>query len=306
MSLLGQSLLDTQSCTTNEILALFEKARKIRSFFQNKSHSDLTGHGRPIVALVFLEPSTRTYLSFKMACERMGFGTVDFINSNSTSTSKGESLEDTLKNIESMQPDLMVIRHGDPGLDAVIKKLSVPVINAGSGRKSHPTQALLDAMTIEEARGQIKGENVLILGDILHGRVAQSNMELLPKLGANVAVCGPEHWVGAVEQVQKFTDIAEALEWADVVMALRIQRERHGTEDIVGGDDFHLKFGLNRDRIKKMKDDAIILHPGPVNRGVEITTDVIEDPRCQILQQVTNGVYLRAALMLEILDRDFL
>ena len=200
-------------------------------------------------------------------------------------------------------PDLMVVRYNtNPDADAVIKDLSCPVINGGTGASEHPTQALLDAYTIQENRGQVKGEKVLIVGDVLHSRVANSNLILLRQMGAEIAYCAPseflpknEGWQG----VRSFSQLNEAIEWATVIMGLRVQKERHQSEGSIGMSlaEYREKYRIGGDQLKHFRNDGILLHPGPVIRGIEFSAFVLNDSRCKVLDQVTNGVFVRASLM---------
>jgi aspartate carbamoyltransferase catalytic subunit len=258
-----------------------------------------------VVALVFFEPSTRTSMSFEIAAHRLGLRPVVFIPGSYSSMAKGESAHETLENILSMKPDLVVMRHsGDAAVARVIQSSAIPVINAGDGKNEHPTQALLDAMTILECRGQIESEKIIFVGDVEHSRVARSNRALFTMLGAQVAVCAPEYlqpksndWA----DTKRFTTLDEALSWATVCMGLRVQKERHA----IGKDEnkFDLAEYINKFRIdnknvaQKLKGDAIIMHPGPFVPGEDLHEEILNDSRCVIHQQVTNGVYIRMALL---------
>ncbi|MEQ1875577.1 MAG: aspartate carbamoyltransferase catalytic subunit [Bdellovibrionia bacterium] len=297
MSFLGKSFLATDSLSPEQTLFLFEKARKIRDRkpypAQNKT-----------VALMFFEPSTRTRASFEMAAYRLGLHVLTLDPSRS-SVVKGETIEDTAANIEALGPDCIVVRHSGAGMPQQLsRKVKIPVVNAGDGMRGHPTQALLDAFTILEERGQIKGEKVLLVGDIMHSRVARSNFELLTKLGASIGVCGPATLRPPSlkeKGYQVFTNFEEGLEWATVCMLLRIQTERMESFQIPSMDEYNSRFGLTVDRLRFLNKNAIIMHPGPVNRGVEISSQAMEDSRCKILTQVKNGVFVRSALLSEIL-----
>lgn len=256
-----------------------------------------------VIGMVFSEPSTRTRMSFQMAVARLGMRALSLDNLTVSSVSKGETFEDTIRNIAAMQPDALVVRYGnDYAADQTISQLSFPVINGGVGAYEHPTQALLDAYTIEESHGQVKGEKVLIVGDVLHSRVANSNLILLQKMGAEVAYCAPKEFVPNDQKwskVKSFSDLNEAVGWATVVMGLRIQKERHSPHQGIGLTiaEYREKYRVGSDQLKKMGEKTILLHPGPVIRGVEFSDHVIADPRCKVLDQVTNGVFVRAALL---------
>ncbi len=249
-----------------------------------------------------------------MAASRLGYDVLTLENASSSSLSKGESLADTVQNVIAMGPDALVIRYGQsPELDRLLPTLSIPVMNAGSGTKAHPTQALLDAYTIQKSFGSLQGRKVLITGDIRHSRVAQSNFDVLQKMGAEVGVCGPREFIpqsGLPLNVKVFELLDEAVSWCDVYMGLRIQLERHceaglPEESVSSYKNYFETFGLTRARLKILKNDAIIMHPGPINHGVEFPADdsVMSDSRNRVLKQVSNGVVIRAAL-LEKLFRD--
>lgn len=257
------------------------------------------------VALLFFENSTRTRLSFELAAKRLSADTLSFSASGS-SVSKGETLIDTARNIEAMGPDLVVMRHEQSGAHhLLLRAMSGAVINAGDGQHEHPTQALLDAFTLLERFGRtpqdgLHGKTIAIVGDIAHSRVARSNMLLLPMLGARVRVCGPRTMLPpGLEQygVEATDDVDAALEGVDAVMTLRIQKERiSGARMASDGDYFH-RFGLTKERFRRLPERALVMHPGPINRGVEIDHDVADDPRAVILQQAENGVAVRMAVL---------
>lgn len=253
------------------------------------------------VVNLFFEPSTRTRSSFEMAAKRLGADIINFNADASTSVAKGENLVDTARTLEAMNPDFLVLRHESSGAPQLLaEKLAIPVINAGDGFHEHPTQALLDALTIEEACGKISGLNVAIIGDIAHSRVARSNIHLLTKLGARVTVCGPPTLIPPfVEKlnVKATFQLEAAIRNADVVMMLRIQTERQNGRQMPSDAEYHRYFGLNRNSVKFMQPNAIIMHPGPMNRGVEIATEVADGNRSVILNQVTNGVAVRMAVL---------
>jgi aspartate carbamoyltransferase catalytic subunit len=255
------------------------------------------------VVNLFFENSTRTRTSFELAIRKLEGGTLNFATSTS-SQQKGETLIDTAKNIEAMRPHCLVVRHSSAGSPHVLSKsLKIPVINAGDGFHEHPTQALLDAYTIQEKLGVIEGKRVVIVGDIAHSRVARSNIHVLKKLGASVAVCGPPTLMPpAIETlgVDFSYRIEDLLPQADVVMALRIQLERQNRMQIPSISEYSQVWGLNKERDRLMRKGAIILHPGPVNRGVEIDPEVADGPRSVILDQVFNGVLVRMAVLAEI------
>lgn len=306
MSLVGESFLSSEQLTEKDIEQIFSRASLFKTEFEKKKRIDhlikSEGLSHKVLALVFSEPSTRTRMSFQVAGARLGMRSVALDNPQNASISKGETLEDTFRNIAAMMPDLMVVRYNtNIDADAVIKDLPCPVISGGIGSSEHPTQALLDAFTIQEFRGKVKGEKVLIVGDVLHSRVANSNLMLLRQMGAEVAYCAPEqfepkndNWKG----VQSFSNLKDAMTWATVVMALRVQKERHASEGIgFSMAEYRERFRIGGDQLQNFRSDGILLHPGPVIRGIEFSAFVLNDKRCKVLDQVTNGVFVRAALI---------
>lgn len=255
--------------------------------------------GRTVVNL-FLEPSTRTRTSFEVAVRKLGGSLLNFSSSGS-SLSKGETLIDTARTIQAMKPHCLVVRHSSAGSpEFLVRSLRIPVVNAGDGFHEHPTQGLLDAFTIESALGQIRGKRVVIMGDIAHSRVARSNIHILNKLGASVAVCGPPTLLPPNPEalgVEFDYRPEKLLKAADVVMMLRVQLERQNRMQIPSLAEYARHWGLNKDRAKLLKKDAIILHPGPVNHGVEIDPEVAEGRNSLILNQVANGVFVRMAVL---------
>jgi aspartate carbamoyltransferase catalytic subunit len=254
-----------------------------------------------LVVLFFHENSTRTRLSFELAAKRLSADTMA-ISSGGSSMSKGETLLDTAKNITAMNPDGIVIRHGASGAPSFLgERLGVPILNAGDGSHAHPTQALLDLLTIREERGLIKGLKVAIIGDIAHSRVARSDILGLRIMGAEVRVAGPPSMLAAnlaeLYGVRVFTRPEPALEGADVVIMLRIQLERQRGSLFPGAREYARVYGLDSRRLKLLGPEALVLHPGPVNQGVEMTPEVYSSTRSRILAQVTNGVAVRMALL---------
>lgn len=252
------------------------------------------------IANLFFENSTRTKLSFELAEKRLSADIVNFSASGS-SVKKGETLVDTVNNILSMKVDLVVMRHPNPGAAAFLsKKIGAKVINAGDGTHEHPTQALLDAYSIRERLGSVKGKKVVIVGDILHSRVALSNIYCLQKLGAEVMVCGPLNLIPKGMEalgVKVSTNLKEALEWCDVANMLRIQLERQDEKFFPSLREYAMLFGLNKELLDSLSKKIIVMHPGPINRGVEITSDVADSDQSIILQQVENGVAIRMAVI---------
>ncbi len=255
--------------------------------------------GKTVVNL-FFEPSTRTRVSFEIAAQRLSADVVNFTSAGS-SVSKGETLRDTTRNIASMFPDFVVVRHAHHGVPAMLAHdLACGVVNAGDGSHEHPTQALLDAMTIQRRKGAIAGLTIAMVGDIAHSRVARSNIHLLTRLGAKVRVAGPRTMLPrAIEAmgVEVCYVVEEALRDADVVMMLRLQLERQRSVLFPSLGEYARLFGLNRERLKLARPDAAVLHPGPMNRGVEIASDVADGPQSAILEQVGQGVAVRMAVL---------
>ena len=255
--------------------------------------------GKTVVTL-FFEPSTRTRLSFDIAAKRMSADTFS-IASSTSSTTKGETLADTAKNIEAMAPDILVMRHPSSGAPHYLTKhIGTSVINAGDGTHEHPSQGLLDLMTVKEHKGKIAGLKVAIIGDISHSRVAHSDIIGFAKMGAEVFVCGPATLIP--REVEKLgatvcSSVEEAVQDADVVMPLRIQKERQADPLIPSFREYAACFGINRKILDTARPDALLMHPGPINRGVELAPDVADSAQAVILDQVTNGVAIRMALM---------
>jgi len=252
------------------------------------------------IANLFFENSTRTKISFELAQKRLGADVINF-SSSSSSVKKGESLIDTVNNILAMKVDMIVLRHPNPGSSILLSKHTEScIINAGDGAHEHPTQALLDSFSIFEKIGDLKGKNILIVGDILHSRVALSNLYLLNLLGANVKISCPLSLVP--KDIEKLNvsvepDIQKALRWCDAVNVLRVQRERMIKSYFPDNREYSMLFGLDENKISSIKKDILILHPGPINRGVEITSDLVESNNSIILEQVENGVAIRMAIM---------
>lgn len=298
------SLLDTRALPIDEISALFNRADEFKTRFAERGDFR-DGVTQPkVVCCLFFEPSTRTRMSFQTAAYRLGHQVLT-MELSSSSLVKGETYTDTVLNIAAMFPDLLIVRYANsPELDKLLPELDMPVINAGSGVDHHPTQALLDAYTIRNEFGVISGKRILIVGDIAHSRVARSNFDVLGRLGAEIAIAGPQEFLPSEKefsQVKRFESLDEALDWPDVFMGLRVQKERHGGAQVVSGsaEEYHRDFGLTSRRLKKLKPHTIIMHPGPINYGVEFSNpqEILEDRRNRILQQVSNGVLIRAVLL---------
>ena len=298
-------LLGIEGLSRDDMLLILDEADGWSTFNRQARRADERLRGLTQIN-AFFENSTRTLFSFEIAGKRLGAQVSNF-HPAASSVRKGESLIDTAQTLNAMGPDLLVIRHEQTGAaHDVAAVMDCPVINAGDGRGEHPTQALLDALTIRQRKGRIEGVRVAVCGDIRHSRVAGSNLRALPLLGAEVRAVAPARLMPDVlpPGVAGFEDMDEGIAGADVVMMLRIQRER--MEEAVEGDlgDFHARYGLTRARLAGAAPDAIVMHPGPMNRGVEIDGAVADDPeRSAILQQVANGVAVRMAC-LDLLTRD--
>jgi aspartate carbamoyltransferase catalytic subunit len=292
-------LLDIESLSAREINILLDTARAFKSVGQRAIKKVPALRGKTVVNL-FIEPSTRTRISFELAALRL---TADIINFTAEASSfrKGETLKDTARILEALNADIIIIRHQAAGAPHFLARfLNSSVVNAGDGAHEHPTQALLDVFTIREKKQDIKGLKVTILGDILYSRVARSNIWALRKLGAEVTLCGPSTLVPKVFQemgCRVTWNIDEAIEDADIINLLRIQHERQRKAMFPSIGEYASLFGLTKARLARTKPDAIIMHPGPVNRGVEIDSDVADCGRSVILEQVTNGLAVRMAVL---------
>jgi aspartate carbamoyltransferase catalytic subunit len=252
------------------------------------------------IANLFFENSTRTRLSFELAQKRLSADTVNF-SASSSSVKKGETLTDTVNNILAMKVDMIVMRHSSPGAAVYLSnKVKAKIINAGDGAHEHPTQALLDAFSLQEKLGDLKGKKIAIIGDILHSRVALSNIFCLQKLGAQVKVCGPKTLIPKYIEslgVTVETDLRKTLEWCDAANMLRIQLERQDIKFFPSIREYTMLYGLNKTMLDSLSKKIVIMHPGPINRGVEITSDVADGSQSIILDQVENGVAVRMAVM---------
>lgn len=300
MKLGKKDILGIQEMTVDEIDLILETAESFLEISTRDIKKVPTLRGKSVINL-FYEASTRTRTSFEIAGKRLSADTIN-ISASTSSVVKGETLIDTARNLEAMNPDIIVIRHsaaGAPHLLASLVKQSI--INAGDGAHEHPSQALLDMMTIKEKKGRIAGLKVALVGDIAHSRVARSNIYGLSKMGAHVVVAGPATMMPRdIEQmgVQAFTSIEDAIAQADVIMMLRIQLEREKHNIFPSLREYAQRYCLNRKNIRLAKDDVIVMHPGPMNRGVEISPDIADDPAYSvILDQVAKGVAVRMALL---------
>jgi aspartate carbamoyltransferase catalytic subunit len=294
-----KDLLGIADLSADEIRLILDTAASFREVAARPIKKVPTLRGKTVINL-FFEPSTRTRSSFEIAEKRLSADSLNFSTSGSA-LAKGESLIDTTLNLQAMAPDLIVIRHAHPGVPHMLaRRVEAGVINAGDGAHEHPTQALLDAFTIRERKGRIQGLKVAIVGDIEHSRVVRSNIHLLSKIGAEVTVAGPRTMMPvAVDRlgVRVAHSLEEAIEGADVVMMLRIQLERQSRTRFPSVREYFRLFGLTAERLVRAKEDVIVMHPGPMNRGVEIASDVADGPFSVILEQVGNGVAVRMAVL---------
>ena len=296
---LGKDLLGLAPLTADQIRLVLDTAVPFREISERAIKKVPTLRGATIVNL-FFEASTRTRISFEFAEKRLSADTVNVASAGS-SVSKGETLVDTARNLEAMKIDMVVIRHGASGAAQFLaERIESNVINAGDGTNEHPTQGLLDLLTLRNHLGDLTGRRICIVGDVLHSRVARSNIWGLTKLGADVAVCGPRSLLpNAIGEmgVTVFDRIEEAVEWADAFNVLRLQLERMQAGYIPSLREYNRVYGVTRARLEKAPRDILILHPGPMNRGVEIDSDVADGPHSVILDQVTNGVAVRMAVL---------
>jgi aspartate carbamoyltransferase catalytic subunit len=284
-------LLTVSSLTIGEITQLLDQAEHYRQGRMIWEPCE-----KMFVANLFFEPSTRTKSSFEVAERKLGLDVIPFEVSTS-SVQKGETLYDTVETLAAIGVNAVVIRHPqDAYYEELLGRVSIPILNAGDGCGQHPTQCLLDLLTIRQEFGTFKGLKVAIVGDVRHSRVARSNAEMLTKLGAEVYLSGPKDWHDETLPYGTYVEVDEAVREADVVMLLRIQFERHDGQS-GAADDYHLRYGLTIEREKQMKPGSIILHPAPVNRGVEIADELVECERSRIFKQMQNGVYVRMAVL---------
>jgi len=294
-----KDLLGLRDLTREEIELLLETAKSFKEISLRPVKKVPALRGKT-VANLFFEPSTRTRISFELAEKRLSADTINLVGSSS-SVVKGESLIDTVRNIESLKVDIVVMRHSSSGAPhRLAPLLKASVINAGDGINEHPTQALLDMFTVREKKGKLAGLKISFIGDILHSRVARSNIWGLTKMGAKVTVCGPKTLLPP--QIEKLgvsatTDLFEAVKDADVVNLLRIQLERQSESFFPSIREYANSYQIDREILKQAKPDVLIMHPGPVNRGVEITSDVVDGPYSVILDQVTHGLAVRMAVL---------
>ncbi len=299
MQLSTKHLLGIKNITETDIHLIFETADKFKEVL-NRPIKKVPSLRDVTVANLFFENSTRTRISFELAEKRLSADVVNF-SASSSSVKKGETLLDTVQNILSMKVDMVVMRHPAPGAPLFLSRhIDASIINAGDGTHEHPTQALLDAFSMREQLGDLQGKNIAIFGDIQHSRVALSNIFCLKKLGANVKVCGPPTLIP--KHIDKLGvgveyDVKKTLEWCDVANVLRIQLERQDIKYFPSLREYSLYFGINKQILSGIDKDIIVMHPGPINRGVEITSDVADSKHSIILQQVENGVAIRMAIL---------
>jgi aspartate carbamoyltransferase catalytic subunit len=299
MELRRKDLLGIEDLSREEIELILDQADSFKEISTRDIKKVPALRGKTIV-FFFVEPSTRTRTSFEIAAKRLSADTLA-ITASASSLTKGETLLDTAKNLEAMAPDAIIMRHAYSGAPHFLARmLKASIINAGDGTHEHPTQGLLDAFTIREKKKRIAGLRIAIVGDILHSRVVRSNVHLLTKCGADVIICGPAPYLPPYFEkmgVKTTYDINKAVDGADVVMMLRIQLERQNSVPFPSVREYFRFFGLDREKLKRAKPDCIIMHPGPMNRGVEIDSEVADGPYSVILDQVTNGVAVRMAVL---------
>jgi aspartate carbamoyltransferase catalytic subunit len=294
-----EHLLGIKDLTPNDIHLIFKTADEFKAII-NRPIKKVPSLRDITIANLFFENSTRTKLSFELAEKRLSADVINFASASS-SVKKGESLLDTVNNILSMKVDMVVMRHPNPGAQLYLsKRINAKIINAGDGAHEHPTQALLDAFSIKEKLGEVAGKKVVIVGDILHSRVALSNIFCLQKLGAEVMLCGPATLIPKYATslgVKVEHDLKKALEWCDVANMLRIQLERQDTKYFPSSREYIMQYGLNLETLQQLDKEIVVMHPGPINRGVEITSEVADSNQSIILNQVENGVAIRMAIM---------
>ena len=286
-----RGLLTLQELTTEQIMDLIRYAIELKG---GKSVS----YPNKKMATLFFENSTRTHFSFNCALMNLGIGVLD-VNVSGSSVSKGETLYDTVKTFEALGVDGVIIRHSQDEYFKELENVNIPIFNGGDGKTNHPTQSLLDLMTIYEEFGHFEGLKCAIIGDISHSRVAHTNIEVMRRLGMEVYISGPEEFN---DNSAEYISVDEAIKTMDVVMLLRIQFERHSGSMQMTKEEYHRDYGLTMERVNQMKDNAIIMHPAPINRGVEIADEVAECEKARIFKQMTNGVYIRMAAISRVLD----
>ncbi len=287
-----KGLFTLRSLSKEKIYEILDCALQFKSGAKKADFS-----GKRMVTM-FYENSTRTQYSFQMAMMKLGITPISF-NPAVSSMNKGETLYDTVRTFECLGVDGVVIRHSQNAYYRDLETIQIPIFNGGDGISDHPTQTLLDLMTIYEEFGRFEGLNICLVGDIVHSRVAHGNAEIMRRLGMNVYIAGPKEFVDGTGEI---VDLDEALGYCDVVNALRVQFERHHDYMEMTADDYHRQYGMNAERVARMKKGAIIIHPAPVNRGTEIADDVVECPSSRISEQMVNGVYVRMAVIYMVLE----
>jgi len=301
-----KDLLGIKELSKEEILLILNTADSFKDISKREIKKVPTLRGKTVITL-FYEPSTRTRTSFEIAAKRLSADTIN-ISASTSSYVKGETLKDTAKNLESMKPDAIIIRHSMPGAPHMLSKIvDSSVINGGDGAHEHPTQALLDLYTMREKKGKIDGLKIAIIGDIAHSRVARSNIFALKHFNTEIICSGPPTMIPPYLDslgVRVEYDMNKAITNADVIMMLRIQKERGGISYIPSIKEYSTIYGLKKEHVKKAKKDVIIMHPGPMNRGVEITDEVADGPYSVILDQVENGVAVRMAILYLLIGRE--
>ena len=286
-----RGLLTLKDLSTDKIKELIRYAEKLKKGFR------IQYPDKKIVTM-FFENSTRTHYSFQVALMNLGISVIDF-DTKESSINKGESLYDTVRTFEALGVDGVIIRHSKDDYYKDLETIRIPIFNGGDGKANHPTQSLLDLMTIHEEFGEFEGLKCCIMGDISHSRVAHSNIEIMQRLGMEVYISGPEEFN---DHSAKWIPVDQACRTMDVIMLLRIQFERHQEKMGMSKEEYHQRYGMTEERMKMMKDHAIIMHPAPINRGVEIADSVAECEKSRIYKQMTNGVYIRMAVISDALD----
>ena len=299
LSLKSKDLLGLEYLTTEEIELILDSAKSFKEVLGRPLRKVPTLRGKTVVNL-FYEPSTRTRISFELAAKRLSADVINMAK-ESSSMQKGETLVDTGRNLEALKIDIIVVRHNSSGAAMMLSRsVDISVVNAGDGWHEHPTQGLLDIFTLKEKLGRIKGLNVSIIGDIAHSRVARSNIWGLTKLGANVTVCAPEELIPAgIEKlgVKVTSNVDDAIKGADAINVLRMQFERDEAGAFPSRMEYFKAFGITEERLKAAKKDIVVMHPGPINRGVEMSGEVADGSNSVILDQVTNGIAIRMAVL---------
>ena len=308
MSLKNSSVISIQDLTLEDIESVLRHTRLFKSIGENHGTFEDALNFRQSrchrAIMLFAEASTRTRISFEMACQNLGMHSILFTDLKHSSMVKGETLAGTIATLEAFNPSILILRYkgGVPDF-----QFSKPIINAGFGSFEHPTQALVDAFTIQEKRNHIKGEKILIVGDVLHSRVSNSNALLLSRLGAKVAYCSPEALLPQGEywkNIHHFKNLNDGVAWASVIMCLRVQRERHGSNIGLSLAEYRDRYLVGKKQLEIFNEKGVLLHPGPYISGVEIGPEILSDKRCHIMSQVKNGLYIRMSLMASILGLD--